>query len=267
VAGLVPAAEAFTAILCIAVAAGAAGALNMWYECDIDALMQRTRLRPIPAGRIEPRAALAYGVALSVASVLVMWLATNICAATILGISIAFYVLIYTVWLKRRTPQNIVIGGAAGAFPPLIGWAAVAGHVDVLPLLLFGIVFFWTPPHFWSLSLYACKDYDRAGVPMLPVVAGARDTRRQIFGYTLLLAIVSGLPWALGYVGVLYGVAACLLSLGFVACSWRVLRDQRDSTGVSFDGDVPARLNFRYSLLYLAGIFLALAADKSLGWH
>jgi protoheme IX farnesyltransferase len=258
---------ALTAILCIAVAAGAAGALNMWYERDIDALMQRTRRRPIPAGRIEPGAALAYGVALSVASVLVMGLATNMCAATILAISIAFYVLIYTVWLKRRTPQNIVIGGAAGAFPPLIGWAAVTGSVDVLPLLLFGIVFFWTPPHFWALSLYACKDYGRAGVPMLPVVAGARETRRQIFAYTLLLGLVAVLPWLLGYAGAVYGVAASLLSLAFVACSWRVLRDQQDSAGTSFNGDMPARLTFRYSLLYLAGIFLALAADKIIARH
>jgi protoheme IX farnesyltransferase len=258
---------AFTAILCIAVAAGAAGALNMWYERDIDALMQRTRRRPIPAGRIEPGAALAFGVALSVASVLVMGLATNVCAATILGISIAFYVLVYTVWLKRRTPQNIVIGGAAGAFPPLIGWAAVTGSVDVLPLLLFGIVFFWTPPHFWALSLYACKDYGRAGVPMLPVVAGARETRRQIFGYTLLLGVVSVLPWVLGYAGLVYGVAASLLSLGFVGCSWCVLRDQADMAGTSCNGDVPARLSFRYSLLYLAGIFVALAADKIVAWH
>ncbi len=258
---------AFTAILCIAVAAGAAGTLNMWYERDIDALMQRTRRRPIPAGRIAPDAALAFGVALSVASVLVMGLAINLCAASILAISIAFYVLIYTVWLKRRTPQNIVIGGAAGAFPPLIGWAAVTGSVDMLPLLLFAIVFFWTPPHFWALSLYACKDYGRAGVPMLPVVAGARETRRQIFVYTLLLAIVSVLPWVLRYTGPIYGASATVLSLGFVLCSWRVLRDQRDESGASLAGDVPARQEFRYSLLYLAGIFVALAADKIVAWR
>ena len=256
---------AFTAILCIAVAAGAAGCLNMWYERDIDALMHRTRNRPIPAGRIAPGAALAYGVALSVGSVLVMGLATNLCAATVLALSIAFYVLIYTVWLKRRTPQNIVIGGAAGAFPPVIGWAAVTGSVDVLPLLLFGIVFFWTPPHFWSLSLYACKDYGRAGVPMLPVVAGARETRRQIFGYTLVLALVSALPWALGYTGRLYGISAGVLSLGFIACAWRVLRDAQDPTGVSLSADRPAKLAFRYSLIYLAGIFVALAAGVCLG--
>ncbi len=256
---------AFTAILCIAVAAGAAGCLNMWYERDIDALMHRTRNRPIPAGRIEPGAALAFGIALSVGSVLLMGLATNLCAATVLAISIAFYVVIYTMWLKRRTPQNIVIGGAAGAFPPLIGWAAVTGSVDILPLLLFGIVFFWTPPHFWSLALYACKDYGRAGVPMLPNVAGARETRRQIFGYTLVLAIVSVLPWALGYTGRLYGVSAALLSLGFVVCSWRVLRDTQDKSGVSLTADRPAKLTFRYSLAYLAGIFIALAAGVALG--
>jgi len=252
---------AFTAILCIAVAAGASGALNMWYERDLDARMQRTRRRPIPAGRISPDAALGFGVALSVASVLVMGLATNACAATILALSIGFYVFIYTIWLKRRTPQNIVIGGAAGAFPPLIGWAAVTGSVDVLPLLLFGIVFFWTPPHFWALSLYACKDYSQAGVPMLPVVAGARETRRQIFGYTVVLGVVSMLPWILGYAGPVYGIAAGLLGVGFLIFSWLVLRDQQDSAGVSLTGDRPARLTFRYSLAYLAAIFVAIAAD------
>ena len=253
---------AFTAILCIAVAAGAAGALNMWYERDLDARMHRTRRRPIPAGRIEPGAALAFGVTLSVASVLVMWLATNLCAATVLALSIGFYVFVYTMWLKRRTPQNIVIGGAAGAFPPLIGWAAVTGSVDVLPLLLFGIVFFWTPPHFWSLSLYACQDYGRAGVPMLPVVAGARETRRQIFAYSLILGGVAVLPWMLGYTGAVYGIAASVLGLGFIFLSWLVLRDRQDAAGNSLTDDRPARLNFRYSLAYLAAIFVAVAADK-----
>ncbi len=253
---------AFTAILCIAVAAGAAGALNMWYERDLDSKMHRTRRRPIPAGRIEPGSALAFGVTLSVASVLVMWLATNLCAATVLALSIAFYVFVYTIWLKRRTPQNIVIGGAAGAFPPLIGWAAVTGSVDMLPLLLFGIVFFWTPPHFWSLSLYACQDYGRAGVPMLPVVAGARETRRQVFAYALILGGVAVLPWVLGYTGAIYGVAATVLGAGFIALSWRVLHDCQDAAGNSLTDDRPARLNFRYSLAYLAAIFVAIAADK-----
>lgn len=258
---------AFTAILCIAVAAGAAGAINMWWERDIDALMHRTRRRPIPAGRIQPGAALSFGVALAVGSVLVMWLATNLAAATVLALSIGFYVFIYTIWLKRRTPQNIVIGGAAGAFPPLIGWTAVTGSVDVLPLLLFGIVFFWTPPHFWALSLYACQDYGRAGVPMLPVVSGARETRRQIFGYTLGLSGVAVAPWVLGYTGPIYGISAGFLSLGFIAFAWLVLRDDQDDQGCSLTNDRPARLTFRYSLAYLALIFVAVAADHFVRLH
>ena len=258
---------ALTAILCIAVGAGAAGAINQWYERDIDALMHRTRNRPVPAGRIEAGAALGFGVALAVGSVLVLWLATNTAAAAVLAVSIGFYVFVYTIWLKRRTPQNIVIGGAAGAFPALIGWAAVTGTVDVLPLLLFAIVFFWTPPHFWALSLYACQDYGRAGVPMLPVVAGARETRRQIFGYTLALSGVAVLPWVLGYTGALYGISAGVLSLVFVAFAWTVLLDRQDASGASLTGDRPARRTFRYSLAYLAAIFLAVAADKLVrGW-
>src|SRR5271170_3974291 len=178
---------AFTAVLCIAVGAGACGAINMWYDRDIDALMRRTRNRPIPAGRIAPGEALGFGITLAVASVIVMGLAVNLTAAALLALSICFYVFVYTMWLKRRTPQNIVIGGAAGAFPAVIGWAAVTGSVDLVPLILFAIVFFWTPPHFWSLALYANDDYRRANVPMLPVVAGAKETRRQILVYTLVL--------------------------------------------------------------------------------
>ncbi len=192
---------AFTAMLCIAVAAGACGAINMWYDRDIDAVMRRTRNRPIPAGRMEPGAALGFGVTLAVGSVIMMGLAVNIAAASVLALSIAFYVFVYTMWLKRRTPQNIVIGGAAGAFPPVIGWAAVTGSVDLVPLVLFAIVFFWTPPHFWSLALFANADYQRAGVPMLPVVAGARETRRQIVIYTLLLMPLSLAPWLIGFAG------------------------------------------------------------------
>ena len=258
---------AFTAILCIAMGAGAAGCLNMWWERDIDALMRRTQRRPIPAGRIEPQAALAFGVGLSAASVILMDLATNHCAAVVLAISIAFYVVIYTMWLKRRTPQNIVIGGAAGAFPPLIGWAAVTGSVDVFPLLMFALIFFWTPPHFWSLSLYACQDYTRAGVPMLPVVAGPRETRRQIFFYTVLLGAVSVLPWALGYTGAIYGVTAGLFSVGFLVCAWRVLFDRQDTAGTSLSDDKPARLAFRFSLIYLGVLFLALGADRVVLGH
>ena len=255
---------AFTAILAIAVAAGAAGALNMWYERDIDALMRRTRNRPIPAGRIEPDAALSYGIFLSVASVVVMGLATNMVAAAALAVSIAFYVLIYTVWLKRRTAQNIVIGGAAGAFPPVIGWAAVTGHIGLLPVLLFAIVFLWTPPHFWSLALFAEIDYARAGVPMLPVVAGPRHTRWQIMLYTLLLVAVSLLPWALHVAGPIYGAAAALLGAGYIVASWRVLRDAQDANGHSLTRDAPAKAAFRYSLLYLALLFAAVPLDAAL---
>ena len=256
---------AFTAVLCIAVAAGAAGAINMWYDRDIDALMRRTANRPIPAGRIAPGQALGFGVTLAVGSVLVMGLATNAVAAGVLALSIVFYVFVYTIWLKRRTPQNIVIGGAAGAFPPLIGWAAVTGGVDVLPLLLFAIVFVWTPPHFWSLSLWAHGDYARAGVPMLPVVAGARATRRHIMFYTLLLAPLGVLPWALQLAGAVYGLAAAALGAGFVVAAWRVLRDRQEESGRSLTRDAPARAMFRYSLLYLAVLFAALAVDRLVG--
>ena len=252
---------AFTAVLCIAVAAGAAGAINMWYDRDIDALMRRTANRPIPDGRISPDGALAFGVVLAVASVLLMFLATNTAAAAILAVSILFYVFVYTMWLKRRTPQNIVIGGAAGAFPPVIGWAAVSGSIDVMPLLMFAIIFFWTPPHFWSLSLYASGDYARAGVPMLPVVAGARATRRQVVFYTVVLVLVSLLPWVLGLAGPAYGLTAVGLGAVFMAASLRVLWDQQDSGGVSLTKDKPAKLAFRISLFYLFLLFLALAID------
>ncbi|HUB11298.1 MAG TPA: heme o synthase [Acetobacteraceae bacterium] len=253
---------AFTAILCIAVAAGACGAINMWYDRDIDAVMRRTRNRPIPAGRIEPRAALSYGVTLAVGSVIVMFLAVNLAAAAVLALSIGFYVLVYTIWLKRRTPQNIVIGGAAGAFPAVVGWAAVTGSVQLVPLLLFAIVFFWTPPHFWSLALYANDDYRRAGVPMLPVVAGAKETRRQIMIYTLLLVPLSLAPWYVGFCGAVYGVAAAALDLGFVVCAVSVFRDRQDAAGVSLTNDAPARAAFRYSIAYLFLLFAALAVDR-----
>lgn len=249
------------AILCIGLAAGAAGAINMWYDRDIDRLMHRTASRPVAAGRIAPGDALGFGVVLSVASVVLMWLATNIVAASLLAGSIGFYVFIYTMWLKRLTPQNIVIGGAAGAFPPLIGWAAVTGSVGTLPLLLFAIVFFWTPPHFWSLALYACKDYARAGVPMLPVARGSAHTRRQIMLYTVLLSAVSLLPSLLHLTGPVYAVATLLLDAGFLVCAWRVLRDAQDAAGVSLTNDRPARQAFRFSLLYLAALFMAVIVD------
>ena len=253
------------AILCITIAAGAAGAINMWYDRDIDAVMRRTKRRPIPAGRIAPAEVLSFGVILAVGSVVVMALATSIAAATALAISVAFYVFVYTIWLKRRTPQNIVIGGAAGAFPPVIGWMAVTGSLAPLPLLLFAIVFLWTPPHFWALSLWAHDDYERAGVPMLPVVAGARATRVQIVVYTLLLVAASLAPWALGMTGLVYGLSACVLGAGFLVHAARVMRDRQDARGVSLTRDAPARAAFRYSIVYLFVLFAALAVDRLIG--
>jgi heme o synthase len=251
----------FTAILCIAVAAGACGAINMWYDRDIDAIMRRTRTRPIPMGRIEPGAALGFGITLAVGSVLVMGLALNIPAALILALSICFYVFVYTMWLKRRTPQNIVIGGAAGAFPAVIGWAAVTGSVDLIPLVLFGIVFIWTPPHFWSLALWANDDYRRAGVPMLPVVAGAKETRRQIVLYSLVLVPLTLVPYLMGFSGLPYGITAGVLGLVFLERVFRVITDRQDAQGNSLTGDAPARAAFKYSVLYLFVLFAALAID------
>jgi protoheme IX farnesyltransferase len=252
---------AFTAVLCIAIAAGACGAINMWYDRDIDAIMRRTRFRPIPAGRIAPNAALGYGITLALFSVIMMGLTVNLTAAGVLALSIAFYVFVYTMWLKRRTPQNIVIGGAAGAFPPLIGWAAVTGSVDVIPLVLFAIIFIWTPPHFWSLALFANDDYRRAGVPMLPVVAGAKETRRQIVLYALLLVPLSLMPWFLGFSGTVYAVSAGVLGFGFLVSVWRVVTDRQDASGVSLTNDAPARAAFRFSIAYLFVLFAALAVD------
>ena len=256
---------AFTAVLCIAIAAGACGAINMWYDRDIDAIMRRTRDRPVPAGRIEPAAALGYGVTLAVGSVLVMGIAVNHVAAGVLALSIAFYVFIYTMWLKRRTPQNIVIGGAAGAFPPVIGWAAVTGDVTLIPVMLFAIIFIWTPPHFWSLALFANDDYRRAGVPMLPVVAGAKETRRQIVLYTLVLVPVTFAPWLLGFSGLVYAIAAGVLGAGFLVCVYRVAADHQDAAGVSLTNDAPARAAFKFSIAYLFILFAALAVDKYVG--
>ena len=256
---------AFTAILCITVAAGACGAINMWYDRDIDAIMRRTRNRPIPAGRIQPGPALGFGITLAVGSVLVMGLAVNIPAALILALSICFYVFVYTIWLKRRTPQNIVIGGAAGAFPPVIGWAAVTGSVDLLPLVLFGMVFIWTPPHFWSLALWANDDYRRAGVPMLPVVAGAKETRRQIMLYTIVLVPLTLVPCLMGFSGLPYGLTAGLLGLVFLQRVWRVITDRQDGQGNSLTRDAPAKAAFKYSVLYLFALFAALAIDRLVG--
>jgi protoheme IX farnesyltransferase len=242
------------AVLCIAVAAGAAGAINMWYDRDIDAVMARTRNRPIPAGRVDPAEALGFGVVLAIAAVVVMALAVNLVAAALLALSILFYVFVYTVWLKRRTAQNIVIGGAAGAFPPMIGWAAATGTVDLPAVVLFLIIFMWTPPHFWALALFRSGDYAKAGVPMLPVVAGDRETRRQILLYALLLVPLTLLPTALGIAGVFYLAGAAALGCLFVAGAIQVWREQGDRT---------AKLLFGYSVLYLFLLFALMLLDRA----
>lgn len=248
----------FAAVLCIALGAGAAGALNQWYEADIDARMQRTANRPLPAGRMDRQSALHFGVGLSFFAVLTLGLATNWVAATILAASILFYVLVYTVWLKRRTPQNIVIGGAAGAFPPMIGWAAATGEVGLLPVLLFGIIFLWTPPHFWALALFVKTDYANAGVPMLPVVAGERTTRRHVFLYTLPMVACALAPWALGLLGTIYGMTALVLNGIFLVMAARVAFRQ------AVEGDTmrSEKALFAFSILYLFVLFAAIAVDR-----
>ncbi|MCW5751660.1 MAG: heme o synthase [Alphaproteobacteria bacterium] len=248
---------ALTALLCIAIGAGASGAINMWYDADIDAEMARTRGRPIPQGRIAPGEALGFGATLAVASVAIMGLLINLAAAALLALTIAFYVFVYTIWLKRRTPQNIVIGGAAGAFPPMIGWAAASGEVSLVSIALFLIIFMWTPPHFWALSLYRADDYARVGVPMLPVVAGERETRRQILIYSVLLLPVTLVPLWLGAAGFAYGLVAALLGLLFIAGALRVWR-----AGATHR---PARQLFGFSILYLFLIFATLLAEAGLG--
>jgi protoheme IX farnesyltransferase len=250
----------FTAILCIALGAGASGALNQWYEADLDAVMKRTAGRPLPAGRMDRQAALHFGVGLATFSVLLMGLAVNLLAASILAASILFYVLIYTVWLKRRTPQNIVIGGAAGAFPPLIGWAAATGRVEMLPILLFALVFLWTPPHFWALGLYVRMDYAAAGVPMMPVVAGTKATRMQVFLYSLPMALTAVAPWPLGLTGAIYGVSAVLLSLAFVGLAARVGVSKVEDQALMRD----ERRLFAFSIVFLFAIFGALVVDRML---
>ena len=248
----------FAAVLCIALGAGAAGALNQWYEADLDAQMKRTARRPLPAGRMDRQTALHFGVGLSIFSVILMDLAANHLAAAILAVSILFYVLVYTVWLKRRTAQNIVIGGAAGAFPPLIGWAAATGDVTMLPILLFGIIFLWTPPHFWALSLFMKSDYAAAGVPMLPVVAGVTTTRRHIALYTLPMIAAAIAPWAMGLTGWIYGAAAIALNGLFLILALAVLANRATDPAAM----KPERRLFAYSIVYLFALFAALVVDR-----
>ena len=247
--------EAFLAVLAIALGSGAAGAINMWYERDLDALMARTANRPLPAGRVAPDDALALGVLLSIFSVLLMALATNFVAAALLVAAILFYVFVYTIWLKRRTPQNIVIGGAAGAFPPMIGWTAATGSLGIEPLLLFLIIFFWTPPHFWALALYRAEDYRRAGLPMLPVTHGSEFTRLHVFLYTLVLFAATLLPFVAGMSGPIYLAAAIVLGVMFSGYGWRLWRGYSDAL---------ARKTFRFSIVHLTLLFAALLVDHYL---
>lgn len=248
---------AFSSILAIALGAGASGALNQWYEAGLDAKMKRTAGRPLPAGRLDPQTALQFGVGLAAFSVFLMLFAANWQAAALLTVSILFYVFVYTMWLKPRTPQNIVIGGAAGAFPPLIGWVAATGSVAPLPVLLFLLIFLWTPPHFWALALFVRSDYAAAGIPMMPVVAGETSTRRQILFYAVIMAIGAIAPWPLGYAGALYGWTAALLSAVFVALSVQV------GTRTTGEGDLmqPEKRLFAFSIAYLFILFGAVVAD------
>jgi protoheme IX farnesyltransferase len=247
----------FFALVCIAVGAGAAGALNMWYDADIDVLMKRTAGRPIPAGRVQPREALAFGVALAVGSVVFLGLMVNVLAAALLAFTIFFYAVVYTMWLKPSTPQNIVIGGAAGAFPPMIGWAVATGGIGLESVLLFLIIFIWTPPHFWALSLYSVEEYRRAGIPMMPVVAGAAETRRQILLYSILLAPVGASPWLFGYTGLFYGITAVIGGALMIAFSWRLYRKPEQ--------EQIAKHLFAFSILYLFLLFVVLLVEQGIG--
>jgi protoheme IX farnesyltransferase len=251
---------AIIALICIAVGAGASGALNMWYDADIDARMQRTASRPIPRGKITPDEALTFGMILSIGSVLTLGLLINIMAGALLALTIAFYMVIYTMWLKRRTPQNIVIGGAAGAFPPMVGWAAATGSVSLESLVLFAIIFIWTPPHFWALALYRCRDYSRVGVPMLPVVAGLDETRRQIVIYTALLLPLAVSPSFIGLGGTVYGVTAIVLGAVF---GWLVFKVWNVREGR--EADAQAKKLFLFSIFYLFALFAVLLGEHS--WH
>ncbi len=248
---------AFTALLCIAVGAGASGALNMWYDADIDALMTRTARRPVPAGRVKPGEALAFGLTLSAFAVVVLGLLVNLLSAALLAFTIFFYAVVYTMWLKRSTPQNIVIGGAAGAFPPMIGWAAVTGSLSLEPVLLFSIIFFWTPPHFWALAICKTKDYARAGIPMLPVVSGDAATRLQILLYTLILVPLGISPYLLGFAGLLYGATAAVTGAIMLLLAVRIYRERPPA-------EVACRHLFAFSILYLFLLFAVLLVDR--GW-
>jgi protoheme IX farnesyltransferase len=251
----------FTAVLCIALGAGGAGALNQWWEADLDAGMKRTSKRPLPQGKMDRTTARDFGIGLSAASVILMGMSVGWLAAGILALSIVYYAVVYTMWLKPRTPQNIVIGGGAGAFPPLIGWVAVTGDITMMPVLLFAIIFFWTPPHFWSLALFVQTDYAKVGIPMLPVVAGEGVTRRQILVYSILLLPLTLLPWGIGGTGAVYGISALVLSSAFLLLSFPVAFRRRSGEE---DRMKPEKRLFSFSVLYLFALFAALVADRLL---
>jgi protoheme IX farnesyltransferase len=245
---------AIFSIIAIGAGAGAAGAINMWYDKDIDLIMDRTKSRPIPSGRVKPEEALTLGIVLSIFSIILLFVASNYVAAFFLFISIIFYIFIYTIWLKRSTPQNIVIGGAAGALPPVIGWFVVSQDFSMFPVILFMIIFIWTPPHFWALSLYRSDDYQRAGIPMLPVVKGKKVTRLNIMLYSLSLLVIAPAPWYLGYLGNIYGLLTILLTLIFIYFSWNVYKQKVGSEPILF----------KYSILYLFLLFMIMPIDKYL---
>lgn len=255
----------FIALLCITVGAGASGALNMWYDADIDRHMARTAARPIPRGLVTANEALTFGTVLSVTSVLTLGVLVNWTAGALLALTIGFYIFIYTMWLKRRTPQNIVIGGAAGAFPPMIGWAAVTGGVSIESIVLFLIIFMWTPPHFWALALYRCRDYERVGVPMLPVVAGPDETRRQIVIYSLLLIPVGISPYFIGFGGTAYLVTSVVLGAAFLWLAFKVYRIREGRLA-----DKTAKQLFVFSIFYLFALFAVLlgesVAERVMSW-
>jgi heme o synthase len=248
---------ALVSIIAIAVGAGASGALNMWYDADIDAVMSRTASRPVPSGKVTASEALAFGIVLSCFSVVTLGLVANWFTAGFLAFTIFFYAVVYTMWLKRSTPQNIVIGGAAGAFPPMIGWAVATGGVSLESFVLFLIIFLWTPPHFWALALFKTADYGRANVPMLPNVAGVASTKRQILAYSVALAVVGVVPWLMGAAGFGYGIVSAALGVAFIWYAWQVARMPEDDEAMR-----PAKALFGYSLLYLFAIFAALLIDS-----
>ena len=271
--GVLPLWKAIASIICIAAGAGASGALNMWYDADIDSVMSRTKKRPIPQGKLSPRAALGFGAIISFAAIWMLYIASNMIAAAILAFTIFFYLVIYTMWLKRSTPQNIVIGGAAGAFPPMIGWAAVSGDITLDSILLFMIIFIWTPPHFWALALYKTGDYEKVGIPMMPNVRGAKSTRNQIMGYSLLLAAIATAPIFTGLGGPIFAVFSIALNLAFLALAFKVWTSRAGETADTSDeaslyavklGDRAARNLFAYSIIYLFAIFGVLALETLL---